>query len=226
MNYKNNQKYFDQKNYLLFIGIGVAVAGVILLIVGWWWMIGAVVTIIGVGMAAASRESLVKGEELDKEVARVEQTFADTVIEKHSLDKATADVAVFSDYVFDGESSATMKKGTDGKFRPKKAAASCLFVSGKLLFVENLTVSLVEDNGETKSEVYKLNDIEHITVSDHALEENGGVLVRYHTADIVTAEGEKFSLPTPQNSSIYDRFEQINKEIKSAKKAAKEAENQ
>ena len=134
MNYKNNQKYFSQKNYLLFAGIGVAVIGVILLFVS-WWMIGAVVIILGIGMAAVSRESLVKGEELDKELEKAKEAFTDTVIEKHYLDKATADVTAFADYVFDGESQATMKKGTDGKFRPKTAAASCLFVSVNLLFV-------------------------------------------------------------------------------------------
>ena len=56
MNYKNNQKYFSQKNYLLFAGIGVAVIGVILLFVS-WWMIGAVVIILGIGMAAAANTS-------------------------------------------------------------------------------------------------------------------------------------------------------------------------
>ena len=223
MNYKNNLKYFNQKNYLLFVGIGIAVIGVILLFVS-WWMVGAVVIILGIGMAAISRESLVKGEELDKEVSKAEEAFVDVVIEKHSLDKVTADVTSFSGYVFDGESSASMTKGTDGKFRPKNAAASCLFVSGKLLFVEKSTFSLTEERSETKSAVHRLTDVERITVDDRAIEENGGVLVRYHVACIATAEGEKIELPVPQNSAVYDKLEQINSEIKSAKKAAKESE--
>ena len=65
----------------------------------------------------------------------------------------------------------------------------------------------------------------HITVDDRAIEENGGVIVRYHVVCLSNSEGEKIELPVPQNSAIYDKLEQINAEIKAAKKAAKEAAN-
>lgn len=66
MNYKSNGKYFTQKNYLLYVGIGVVGIGVIFLILGWWWMMAAGIAVIGLALIFVSREGLVKGEDVDK----------------------------------------------------------------------------------------------------------------------------------------------------------------
>ena len=132
MNYKTTNKYFTQKNTVMYVGIGIAVLGVIFAWL-WWWMFGAAIIAVGIACIIINREGLVKGEEVDAELAKKTAEFEEETIKSYNIVRSSASIISFSDYVFEGENAASMCKGTDGKFRPKRAISTCLFTTdGKL----------------------------------------------------------------------------------------------
>lgn len=221
MNYKTTNKYFTQKSTSTYIGIGIAVLGVILAFL-WWWMFGAAIIAAGIACIIINREGLVKGEEVDAELAKKTSEFEEKTISSYNIVKSSASIISFSDYVFDGENAMSMRKGTDGKFRPKKAAATCLFVIGKKLIVEKKAFSIVEDRETESSFTFAFSDISPLTIAEKTLEDEGGVLVKYRILEIKDRDGNLLTqTPMPQNSMVYDSITDINREIKADHKAAK-----
>lgn len=220
MNYKLTNKYFNQKNYLFFIGIAVAVIGVVILALGWWWMIALGIAVIGVALIAVSRESMVKGDEIDGEIKNVTSSFAERIIEKHNLDKAHASVISFTDYIFEGQNAASMRKGNDGKFRSKQCCSTCLFISGKTLFIDKEIFSVIEAHSESSAISFDISEISSLSIAENKIENEGGVLLRYHTLEVKGRDGSILtSAPITQNSVLYDNIDALNREIKAARKA-------
>lgn len=137
------------------------------------------------------------------------------------LNKETASVITFSEYLYDGQKVASMKKGSDGKFRPKSCTTTCLFTTGSTLVVDQEIFSVVEENVQDSSSVYQLSEISKLEITDKSIEDEGGVLVRYHSLSIKGTDGSVLSETLiPQNSILYDKIDGINREIKAARKNA------
>lgn len=222
MNYKTTNKYFTQKNTVMYIGIGIAGLGIILAWLWFGWMLGAAIIAIGAACIVINREGLVKGEEVDAELAKKTTEFEEETIKAYNIVRSSASIISFSDYVFDGENAASMRKGTDGKFRPKKAISTCLFTVGEKLIVEKKAFSIVEDSETESSSTFAFQDIAPLAITEKELEDEGGVLVKYRMLEIKDREGNLLAQsPVPQNSMIYDSISDINREIKASHKAAK-----
>ena len=96
MNYKTTNKYFTQKNLLMYIGMGIAAVGLFFTFF-WWWGFGAGIIAAGVACIIINREGLVKGEEVDAEINKKatefeEKTAAAYTIynEKNSIEKTVS----------------------------------------------------------------------------------------------------------------------------------------
>lgn len=221
MNYKTTNKYFTQKNTLMYIGIGIAAVGLFFTFF-WWWMFGAGIIAVGAACIFIHRESLVKGEEVDSEIEKTAKAFKEKTVAAYNITRANDTVITFTDYVFEGETALSMRKGTDGKFRPKNAVTTCMFMTGRKLVVEKKAFSIVEEKEAESSSVFEFSDIAPLAIEDKSLEENGGVLVKYHTLEIRDRNGTTLlHTPIPQSSIIYDRVSDINREIKAAHKSEK-----
>lgn len=124
--------------------------------------------------------------------------------------------------MFEGENAASMCKGTDGKFRPKRAISTCLFTTAGKLVVEKKAFSIVEDSETESSSAFAFSDIAPLAITEKVLEDEGGVLVKYRVLEIKDREGNLLAQsPVPQNSMIYDSISTVNREIKAAHKSAK-----
>ena len=140
----------------------------------------------------------------------------------YNITRASDTVITFTDYVFEGENALSMRKGTDGKFRPKNAMTTCMFMTGRKLVVEKKAFSVVEEKESEGSSVFEFSDIAPLAIEDKALEENGGVLVKYHTLEIKDRSGNiLLHTPIPQSSIVYDRISDINREIRAAHRSEK-----
>ena len=216
MNYKTTNKYFTQGNTLMYIGIGIAAVGLFFAIF-WWWLLGGCIIAIGAACIFIHREVLVKGEEVDSEVEKTAKEFEEKSVAAYNITRASDTVITFTDYVFEGENALSMRKGTDGKFRPKNAMTTCMFMTGRKLVVEKKAFSVVEENDSEGSSVFEFSDIAPLAIEDKVLEENGGVLVKYHTLEIKDRSGTTLlHTPIPQSSIVYDRISDINREIMAA----------
>lgn len=221
MNYKTTSKYFTQGNTLMYIGIGIAAVGLFFAIF-WWWIFGAGIIAIGAACIFIHREGLVKGEEVDSEVEKTAKEFEEKIVAAYNITRASDTVITFTDYVFEGENALSMRKGTDGKFRPKNAMTTCMFMTGRKLVVEKKAFSVVEEKESEGSSVFEFSDIAPLAIEDKALEENGGVLVKYHTLEIKDRSGNTLlHTPIPQSSIVYDRISDINREIRAAHRSEK-----
>lgn len=221
MNYKTTNKYFTQKNTLMYIGIGIAAIGLFFTIF-WWWGFGAGIIAAGVACIVINREGLVKGEEVDAEVRKKEAEFEEKTAAAYNITRAGDVIVTFTDYIFDGENIMSMRKGTDGKFRPKKAMTTCMFMTGSKLIIEKKAFSIVDENENESTSVLDLSDISQLAIKEKLLEGNGGVLLKYRMLEIKDKAGVIASeMPIPQSSVLYDRISDINREIKAAHKAEK-----
>lgn len=221
MNYKTNQKYYTQKSTLTYVGIAVAVIGIILYFVGIYWMIPAIVALVGIGIVAMSRESLVRGSEIDACVSSAAEEFRQDVISSHGFTDGAFDVTTFYGYDYDGQTAATMGKGTDGVYRPKTATATCMVLAGQRLLIAAKTFSLVKDSSSVRETTHEMTALSEISVTDKAINDDGGVLLRYHALTVSSCDGSVIAeYPAGQSSVLYDKSEAITRQIKSAVKAA------
>ena len=53
------------------------------------------------------------------------EEFEEKIVAAYNITRASDTVITFTDYVFEGENALSMRKGTDGKFRPKNAMTTC-----------------------------------------------------------------------------------------------------
>ena len=221
MNYKTTNKYFTQKNTLMYIGIGIAAIGLFFTIF-WWWGFGAGIIAAGVACIIINREGLVKGEEVDAEVRKKEAEFEEKTAAAYNITRAGDVIVTFTDYIFDGENMMSRRKGRDGEFRLKKAMATGIFMTGSKLIIEKKAFSIVDENENESTSVLDLSDISQLAIKEKLLEDNGGVLLKYRMLEIKDKAGVIASeMPIPQSSVLYDRISDINREIKAAHKAEK-----
>lgn len=221
MNYKTNQKYYTQKTTLTYVGIALAVIGMILFFIGFYWMIPAIISLSGIGIVAMSRESLVRGSELDACVASAAEEFGREVLSSHGLTEDMADVTTLYGYDYDGMTAATMGKGTDGVYRPKTATATCIAVAGQRILIAAKTFSLVEDSSRVSETTLDMASLSAISVTDKAINDEGGVLLRYHALTVFSSDGSTVAeYPAGQSSVLYDKSELLTRKIKNAAKAA------
>lgn len=221
MNYKTTNKYFTQKNLLMYIGMGIAAVGLFFTFF-WWWGFGAGIIAAGVACIIINREGLVKGEEVDAEINKKATEFEEKTAAAYNIANTSDALITFTDYVFDGENSASMRKGTDGKFRPKNAITTCMFMTGNRLVIEKEAFSIVDETAAESSSVFEFTDIAPLAIEEKSLEDNSGVLVKYCMLEIKDRTGSViFQAPMPRSSIIYDRISDINRQIKAVHKAEK-----
>ena len=151
-----------------------------------------------------------------------EAEFEEKTAAAYNITRAGDVIVTFTDYIFDGENIMSMRKSTDGIFRPKKAMTTCMFMTGSKLIIEKKAFSIVDENENESTSVLDLNDISQLAIKEKLLEDNGGVLLKYRTLEIKDKAGVIASeMPIPQSSVLYDRISDINREIKAAHKAEK-----
>lgn len=222
MNYKTTTKYFNQKNTILFVGIGIAALGIIFVIIGRFMMYMGVACFAAAGaMVFISLETKIKGSEVNEECKKETQAFTETALEKYHLELDKADYISFYEYDYMNHEDEEMVKGNDGTYRPRHVLASVLFVSLGDMYVSQERFSLISEEDKTvKYYKIKLSDLEKITTEEYKIEtEKDGVVGRYHTLEFISHSGKSvLKLPYPLDETIFEKTEEFNRIIRKENK--------
>lgn len=214
MNYKLTNKYFKQNNLFLFIGGGIALVGIIFIMIGFFLRYAGIALLVVAGaMIFISLEAKVKGSEMNEECEKELDSYVKKTLEKYYLDPQKAEYLSFYEYDYKDEDPETFVKGNDGTYRPKYACANLIFIAGEDLYVNVEKFSLIDENDKTEKEyIFKLALVDEIKREEYKIQTKEGIIGRYHTLEI-NENGKTIILPYPIKEVIVEAVENINRTI-------------
>jgi len=216
MDFSTNIKYFGkQKNLFLFIGIGIALLGVVMIIVGWYFMYGLGVVLAGGAVCIIARGSKLKDDDIDVQTERKYQDFM-SHIAVDRLDIIGKEVKLFQPveigtYAYEGIDGILAKKGGDGKPRSSYFCRTGIFFAVDTMYIYKAMFSLIQEKEDSDMLKVKYVDVDKAELTDEIYTSADGILkIPYTMFRITTKAGKEFNFPMRNDAESDKLAENIN----------------
>jgi hypothetical protein len=222
MDFSTNIKYFGKsKNLFLYIGLGIAALGIVLLIVGWYFMYCFGVMLAGGAVCIIARGSKLKDDDIDVQTEKKYQDFM-SHIAVDKLDIIGKEVKLFQPvevgaYAYEGLEGILAKKGSDGKLRSSYFSRTGIFFAVDMMYIYKASFSLIEEKESSEMLKVKYGDVSKAELTNETFTSADGTLkVPYTMFRITTLAGKEFNFPMRNDAESDKLAENINYQAKKA----------
>lgn len=231
MDYLKNLKYYNSKDTHFYIGFVILILGGVLFALGQFfyaWFIpyqttvGIIIAIGGALLAFVPRSMRSSGKDIDEAVASMTNDYAKNAAENigitHMLMK-NKKLATLGTFTYDGENTLVRRSKTDAKYRSNAYTVSAILFTKAGIFVPQKSFSLTDDRvNETVSD-FVYADLANATVEslEHTFADSHKKKLFYIT--ITANDGKTLRIPAEQSAALDRICEEINEQIRNAKKA-------
>ncbi len=230
MDYTKNLKYYNSKDTHFYIGFVILIIGGVLFgltrLFSAWFLpyqdtIGLILAIAGGLLAFVPRYMRSSGKDIDDCVESVAHDYADQAIESigisHMVLKQPKPV-YFGSFTYDGENTLVRRSKTDSKYRSNMYTVSAILFTKAGIFVSQKSFSLTEELSNETVSSFVYGELVGAEVESHEQMLPDGHKKKIVSIIITADDGQKLSLPAEQ-SAAFDRIcDDLNDQIKNAKK--------
>ncbi len=228
MNHQKNIKYYTSTDTLFYVGLPILILGAALVVAELLWfyflpyqmIIGAVLAVIGAGLAFIPRSLRTSEKELDAIVASMTENYAAEIVEKfglaRSLLKQTPPMVVQS-YIFEGEGLLFRRGKDDRKWRTSLYSAAAVLCTKNGIVISHKQFSLIEDALSETTHEFHYAALDAVKVEDLDISLPDGSKVK-KTRLVFVQNGETaLALPAHHVVALDTLAEDICRLIKEAK---------
>lgn len=225
MNYKKNRKYLSGSDTLHYIGLGLAILGGVLILIGemFWifiipyqYYVALALAAIGGILVLISSAGAANLDEIDAQIKeKTDALIKDTeeLIPKNKARQTEAPV-LLGNFILEGD-DVIVRKSKDGKYRSSLYSAAAVLYKKESICVSQHIFSLISDKSEENSYEIPYENIPKAIVREkNVYLQDKKLTVKTQELHITDKDGTEIIVPVI-NSVIIDEFcEKLNSEVK------------